>query len=251
MANSKPSYPPPSDSIRTLSLWISIFQIGVWFLVLWVNMALEISIYLLPFQILLQSFLFVGLFIVAHDCMHGIVGPKSGIANKVLGSICAFLFAGFSYKKLKVKHAEHHNFLVTDKDPDYTSGNNESFFVWLKSFIVRYFGIRELLVLNIHVITLYYLSGSYLKVILFFAIPSWIASLQLFYFGTYRPHRHFPDTEEVEIKARSNNYPVWLSFLTCYHFGYHEEHHRYPYLAWWRLPQAYKQDKNTLRENLV
>lgn len=248
-ADSTPSHWIPSDSVRTASFWISILQISLWGLVLWFNITRDISIYWLPLQILTQSFLFVGLFIVAHDCMHGLVGSKSGTASRVLGSICAFLFAGFSYKKLKEKHDEHHNFLVTDKDPDYTSGGNENFFVWLKSFITRYFGLREFLVLFIHVISLYLISGSVLKVLLFFALPSWIASLQLFYFGTYRPHRHFGDTEEL--KARSNNYPVWLSFLTCYHFGYHKEHHKYPHLAWWRLPSAYKQDKNTLRENLV
>ena len=232
--------------MRMASLLISVFQISVWAFVLYLNMTVDFPLLYLPFQILIQSFLFVGLFIVAHDCMHEIVGPQSGWANKFLGSLSAFLFAGFNYKKLKAKHDEHHNFLVTDKDPDYTKNNNENFFVWLKNFITNYFGLKEFLVLHIHVIFLYFLSGSFIKVFVFFAIPSWIASLQLFYFGTYRPHRAFPKESE-ELKARSNNYPVWLSFLTCYHFGYHKEHHKYPYLAWWRLPQAYKQDKNILK----
>lgn len=244
------SLTPPSNRTRFKSLVISLVQIALWFLVLFVNMTGDFPIYVWPLLVLIQSFLFVGLFIVAHDCMHGLVGPNSGVANKILGSLCAFLFAGFSYKKLKERHDEHHDFLVTEKDPDYTNGDNENFFFWLKSFITRYFGLKEFLVLHIHVISLYLLSGSFLKVFVFFAIPSWIASLQLFYFGTYKPHRNFPkEGESKELKARSNNYPVWLSFLTCYHFGYHKEHHKYPYLAWWRLPQAYKQDKNKLKES--
>lgn len=242
--------PLPTYKVRTASLLISVIQISIWFVCLFVNMTQNFSIYLMPFQILLQSFLFVGLFIVAHDCMHGLVGSETGGTSKVLGQICAFLFAGFSYKRLKENHDLHHSFLATDKDPDYTSGENENFFVWIKSFILRYFGLKEFLILHIHVILLYFLSGGFLKVFLFFAIPSWIASLQLFYFGTYKPHKDFLNSK-ASLKARSNSYPVWLSFLTCYHFGYHREHHKYPYLPWWQLPMAYKRDKNIKKESVL
>jgi len=236
---------------RRVSLLVSVLQISLWFSFLLFNMMIELPFYFLPIQILIQSFLSVGLFIVAHDCMHGLVGPKEGIWNSLLGRLSSFLFAGFSYSKLKSKHDEHHNFLVSDKDPDYTAGNNENFVVWMSNFIGNYFGLREFLLLHIHVVSLYLLGGSFLKVLLFFALPSWIASLQLFYFGTYKPHKDFSTVQGDEIKARSNNYPVWLSFLTCYHFGYHKEHHKYPYLSWWRLPQAYKRDKITYLEESI
>ncbi len=238
----------PTAKTRRKSLSISLAQIGLWSVALVVNMTQDLPMYVWPFLMLLQSFLFVGLFIVAHDCMHGLVGSESGRASNILGRICAFLFAGFSYDKLKDNHTKHHNFLATHEDPDYTKEKNENFFVWLKSFIFRYFGLKEFFVLHIHVVGLYLLSGSFLKVLIFFAIPSWIASLQLFYFGTYKPHRNFINTQ-TELKARSNNYHILLSFFTCYHFGYHREHHKYPHLTWWQLPRAYKQDKNKCVES--
>ena len=232
----------PDQSHRQWSLIIAIVQVLAWFLCLVVNFAIDLPSAFLPLQILLQSFLFVGLFIVAHDCMHGVVGPEGSHVGRYLGGICTFLFAGFSFDKLKVRHDEHHEAPASSNDLDYTRGTNENFLVWLFAFITRYSGVREFLILHIHVIVLYWLSGSFLKVLLFFAIPSWIASLQLFYFGTYLPHRRFQSEDQNPLKARSNSFPVWLSFLTCYHFGYHREHHKYPYLAWWRLPMARRHD---------
>ncbi len=235
---------PPSNLVRSLSLMISLAQVLLWFLVLWFNLSQSLPAIWAPLQIAIQSFLFVGLFIVAHDCMHGIVGPASGRVGRRLGQLCAFLFAGFSYSQLKKNHDKHHDFLVSHQDPDYTENSDEHFFVWLWTFIKRYFGLKEFLILHIHVVIAYLISGSFLKVIIFFAIPSWIASLQLFYFGTYLPHRNFHQNHSSHVlKARNNDYPVWLSFITCYHFGYHQEHHKYPYLAWWRLPQALKLNK--------
>jgi len=232
----------PTEGTRLVSLCLAILQVVLWSALLWWNMTHDVAYIFSPLQVWLQSFLFVGLFIVAHDCMHGLVGPSSGRWNQWLGSLCAFLFAGFEFHKLKAKHDEHHDYLATHRDPDYTSGENENFFVWIFSFVTRYFGWKEFLKLHLHVGFFYLLSGSFVKVLVFFALPSWIASLQLFYFGTYRPHRGFQGCQGGELKARSSGYGFWLSLLTCYHFGYHREHHKYPYLAWWRLPNAFNRD---------
>ncbi len=60
--------------------------------------------------------------------------------------------------------------------------------------------------------------------------------LQLFYFGTYLPHRGSPASRH---SARSNDWPYWLSLISCFHFGAcHEEHQAFPNLAWWELPRA-------------
>ncbi len=76
------------------------------------------------------------------------------------------------------------------------------------------------------------------NVLLFWALPAVLSSLQLFIFGTYLPH--VPDDPAFNDRhnARSNDYPAWLSLLTCFHFGYHHEHHLYPGVPWWRLPKA-------------
>lgn len=188
--------------------------------------------------ILWQSFLSMGLFITAHDCMHENVFPKA-VANRRLGALCAFLFAGFSYQKLYTQHHRHHDHPATSLDPDYTDYPGEKLWPWLYSFIRRYFSWREFLWLHLHVGFCLWYAGSVWPMLLFFALPSWVASFSLFYFGTYLPHRHFQNSEEA-LPARSNSMPTWLSLLTCYHFGYHREHHLYPWLCWWQLPAARK-----------
>ncbi len=76
------------------------------------------------------------------------------------------------------------------------------------------------------------------NLLVFWVVPSITSTLQLFWFGTYLPHRSGRDRFDDRHHARSLDYPAWLSFLTCYHFGYHWEHHRWPHLAWWQLPAA-------------
>ena len=81
------------------------------------------------------------------------------------------------------------------------------------------------------------LGAPYVNTLIFFAGCSILSAVQLFYFGTYLPHRG-PHVNEH--RARSNDFSTLWSFLTCYHFGYHLEHHRYPMVPWWRLPTARK-----------
>ncbi|MTF39296.1 hypothetical protein GGC33_10195 [Cyanobacterium aponinum 0216] len=62
------------------------------------------------------------------------------------------------------------------------------------------------------------------------------SSLQLFFFGTFLPHRHHQDNQYSLGAIKSLHLPMLLSLITCYHFSYHQEHHRYPSLPWWQLP---------------
>jgi beta-carotene ketolase (CrtW type) len=71
---------------------------------------------------------------------------------------------------------------------------------------------------------------------LFWALPADFLSFQLFYFGTYLPHRHEDEPFGDRHNARSNDFSWPVSLLTCFHFGYHHEHHEHPREPWWRLP---------------
>jgi beta-carotene ketolase (CrtW type) len=86
------------------------------------------------------------------------------------------------------------------------------------------------------------LGASVWNILLFFAVPGILSSLQLFYFGTFLPHRHVDDGGEAQFadhhRARSSDFGYLLSLLTCFHFGYHHEHHLQPGTPWWRLPGA-------------
>lgn len=69
-------------------------------------------------HILVQGWLYTGLFITGHDAMHGTISENK-TTNKILGSIATFLFAGMSYKRLRKNHGLHHVAPATEKDPDF------------------------------------------------------------------------------------------------------------------------------------
>lgn len=189
-------------------------------------------------HILFQTFLSTGLFITAHDAMHGLAAPRHPRINTVLGAVAIFLYGGFTYGRLLTAHRRHHEVPVTSEDPDYTQDSRERFFVWLTEFALRYYGWREFLYMHLHVAFVWIVGGALWKVFAFFALPAWMSALQLFYFGTYLPHRRNAEPRHNNLHfARSNRMPSWLSLITCYHFGYHFEHHEHPYAPWWALPR--------------
>jgi len=184
------------------------------------------------FHLLLQTWLFTGLFITAHDAMHGTVS-KNKFINNVLGTIASLLYAGLWYPKLKKKHFLHHLYPATVHDPDYAAGN-QNFFVWWFQFMKQYVTIWQIVIMaGLFNIGLVWFNE--LQMIVWWIIPSVLSTFQLFYFGTFIPHR-LPHTEEmIPHKARSQPRNHLLAFLTCYFFGYHFEHHASPGTPWWQL----------------
>jgi beta-carotene ketolase (CrtW type) len=72
------------------------------------------------------------------------------------------------------------------------------------------------------------------NLVLFWIIPPILSTIQLFYFGTFQPHKH-PETIENIYKTRSQKKNHFIGFISCYFFGYHLEHHKKPNLPWWKL----------------
>ena len=68
--------------------------------------------------VLLQTHLYTGLFITAHDAMHGVAAPGNRKLNSFTGFVCALLFAFNWYPRLLPKHHQQHHFVATEKDPD-------------------------------------------------------------------------------------------------------------------------------------
>ncbi len=203
-----------------------------------------LSVFSAILHILLQTFLSTGLFITAHDSMHGIAAPGSPRLNRILGAVAIFLYGGFSFEKLLRSHLAHHQHPASASDPDFTSHPNEGFWQWLFQFGRRYYGWREFLKMHLHVALVLLIGGALWKVFAFYAVPAWASALQLFYFGTYLPHRSETANPHVNAhRARSNSMPLMLSLVTCYHFGYHLEHHENPSSPWWTLPRIKARSK--------
>ncbi len=178
-------------------------------------------------HILVQTHLYTGLFITAHDSMHGCVSRNTRI-NKTIGFVSATLFSFNFYNKLFKKHHLHHKHVATDKDPDFSE---KGFFLWYFKFIIQYLSIWQIILMAItyNILKLFF---SDINLIIYWMIPAILSTLQLFYFGTYLPHRKKPNNEHFARSPKKNHL---LAFLSCYFFGYHYEHHAFPATPWWLL----------------
>jgi beta-carotene ketolase (CrtW type) len=182
---------------------------------------------LLYLAILLQMHLYTGLFITAHDAMHGTVSPNK-MANNAFGYITTFLYAAFWYPRLYTKHHKHHSHVHTEEDPDYHHGG---FFSWYIRFIRNYLSVWQVVFMAVlfNVLKIWIPQSN---LILFWVVPSLLSTMQLFYFGTYQPHKGEHDNQH-QSRSQSKNHV--FAFLTCYFFGYHYEHHASPATPWWQL----------------
>lgn len=193
-----------------------------------------------------QCWLSVGLFIVSHDAMHGSLVPRAGSLNGAIGGALLFLYAGFGWRKMKHAHFAHHKAPGTRDDPDFSADHPDRFWPWYATFLQRYFGWRSGLFVCT-VVTVYWLVFDVPaeKIVLLYGLPAIASSLQLFYFGTYRPHRHDDDGFADRHNARSEGFGSLVSLATCFHFGYHHEHHRAPHVPWWNLPATRREMSRT------
>ena len=215
-----------------LTGWTALHLWGVFFL------PLEGSgLYAAPLLILVQTWLGTGLFITAHDAMHGSLAPGRPRLNAAVGQLAVGLYAAFDYRKLRAAHHEHHRAPGSQDDPDFHHGRPREFVRWYLKFFRTYFGWREFALVTV-VLALYLgpLGASPLNAALFWGVPAILSSLQLFAFGTWLPHRHSDDAFADAHNARTVPMGWSLSLLTCFHFGRHHEHHLKPDAPWWRLP---------------
>ncbi|MEL7444287.1 MAG: fatty acid desaturase [Pseudomonadota bacterium] len=189
----------------------------------------------------LLCWLSVGVFIISHDAMHGTLAPGHPAINERIGAILIFLYAGFGWKKMRDAHFAHHKLSGRPGDPDFDEDNPTSFWRWYATFFRRYFGWQSLLWVH-SVVALYWLvfDVPFLQIFVLYGAPALMSSLQLFYFGTYRPHRHNAAAFEDHHNTRSDHFRTLTSLASCFHFGYHLEHHRRPDVPWWALPGAKK-----------
>jgi beta-carotene ketolase (CrtW type) len=188
-----------------------------------------------------QTFLYTGLFITAHDAMHGVAFPQNIKINHLIGVISVFLYGLFDYKELLKKHWLHHRHPATELDPDYHDQIHKSFLGWYFHFMKNYSNWKQLLGLALTFCLLAEgLHIAKINLVLFWIVPSILSSLQLFYFGTFLTHREPKGGYTNPHRTTSNHLSPFWSFITCYHFGYHQEHHDHPHLPWWKLPEVYQ-----------
>ena len=192
---------------------------------------LSVTMYL---HMLIQAYLYTGLFITAHDSMHGSV-TRNRKLNDAVGQLALWLFAAFRYRPMFTRHMAHHRNPGTADDPDFSTTSQHPI-RWFLTFFFTYVTLRQLITM-----ALLFNLGLYLfripvqNLIVFWVIPAFLGTFQLFYFGTYRPHR-LPHTDQMaphRSRTQRKNH-IW-AMLSCYFFGYHWEHHQSPRQPWWLL----------------
>lgn len=228
--------PVPTLTKPLTGVWVGLTVIVLWSLMLALNFILPVT-WDNPFtylRILIQVHLFTGLFITAHDAMHGTVAPGRIKLNHGMGRVATFLFIFNSYNVLRPKHYLHHRHAGTHEDPDFHNGK-AGFWFWYFDFLKEYISWKQILLAAI-TFNVAALLIPQPNLILYWVIPSLLSTLQLFYFGTYVPHMgaHAVDNPH---HARSQDKNHLWAFLSCYFFGYHYEHHDSPATPWWRLWQ--------------
>lgn len=240
MQNDQKTWAPHNNN----GLWISILIIYAYIGAVYVGISNTHPLLILNTNVLIGDFLWAmvtmwlctGLFICAHDAMHGLITPKNPRLNAFVGQLCLGIYAGLSYSRLLKGHIAHHAHPSTEEDPDYWP---DSFGIlgWYIRFMLSYLSPLPIIIVAATYHTLHHGMGiESQRLLAMWIAPQVLSSLQLFYFGTYLPHHPgLAFDGEGLYKARSNQYPAWLSLLTCYHFGYHYEHHFAPWIPWWKL----------------
>lgn len=197
------------------------------------------AVWAAPILILLQTWLSAGIFIVAHDAMHGTLAPGRPRVNTAVGQTCVAVYAGFDYRLLTTCHHQHHRTPGSAEDPDFHAGEPERFLPWFIAFFTRYFGWKEFAVLTAAAGVYWFVLGANpINMGLFWGLPALLSAAQLFYFGTWLPHRHEREGTGFADFHNARTIPMpWIgSLLTCFHFGLHHEHHLSPKTPWWGLP---------------
>ncbi|WP_316801691.1 fatty acid desaturase [Pedobacter nototheniae] len=214
---------------KFIGLFVALTVISCWFLSLYclLNWNFSWANPLVYLMVLVQMHLYTGLFITAHDAMHGTISTNQ-TTNNFIGYVSVFLYAGFFYKPLYLKHHKHHSYVHSVNDPDYAE---HGFWKWYLRFMWNYVTIIQLVIMAVafNVLKIWIPQQNLL---LFWVLPAVLSTFQLFYFGTYKPHKGAHDNEHQSSTLRKNHF---FAFISCYFFGYHLEHHQKPGTPWWLL----------------
>ena len=217
---------------------------SIWLLSLAFALSLDLSRtspLLTTILVLLRAFLHTGLFIVAHDAMHGSLAPGRSAANRIIGTLCLILYAGLCFQCCLRNHSLHHHAAETSDDPDFRSQPEQSVISWYWQFLNNYLNTRQIVTLASIWLVYYKLAGftnpqPVTNLLVFCVLPLILSSLQLFIIGTWLPHNDNASESGTNGPKSLRLHPV-LSFAACYHFGYHSEHHGSPSTPWFLLPQ--------------
>lgn len=219
-----------SGNFKGISMAIGIILLWTFSLLYALHWKISWNDWKLYFLVAILTFLYSGLFITAHESWHHSVSKNRKI-NEAVGIVCCTLFVYNSYYKIRTGHHQHHAHPGDlTKDPE--TAKNQSYWPWFFRFVWNYSSISQFMMVGATVFLLSYLFPVW-NVLVFYILPAVLATHQLFYFGTYLPHRGGHKNKHNSSSQKHNHF---LAFISCYFFGYHFEHHNSPGTPWYELP---------------
>ena len=166
---------------------------------------------------------YVGLFIISHDLHHN---KNPSMYESFLGRLSLLFYGGFLLEDFSKNHEKHHKFPgKSGKDPDFYDGN---VLLWYLKFMIEYINIKQVIIQLLFYNLLSFMNVDDEQMILFWLLPSVLASIQLFFYGTFLVH-------EKDGIIKNSNLPEWLVTFTSYNFGNHINHHKNPFISWFNL----------------
>jgi beta-carotene/zeaxanthin 4-ketolase len=136
-------------------LWVAAVIILLWISSFLLSLNLDrLTAPLILATALGRTFIHTGLFIVAHDAMHGTVLPMAGAIsplrnrywNDQIGRLAMTLYALLPYQKLATNHQRHHLYPGQVNDPDFHDGVHQDVLAWYLTFMGRYLDRRQQIV---------------------------------------------------------------------------------------------------------
>ncbi|MEL6903670.1 MAG: fatty acid desaturase, partial [Cyanobacteria bacterium J06606_4] len=115
-----------------ISISIAIFIVLLWVITAYGSLfvlpaASDLSLFAVVAVIAVRSFLHTGLFILAHDAMHGTLMPAYPQLNDWAGRIILRIYSFLSFEQMQACHHQHHRTPAQATDPDFYPG---SFWPW-------------------------------------------------------------------------------------------------------------------------
>ncbi|MGB5899237.1 MAG: fatty acid desaturase, partial [Geitlerinemataceae cyanobacterium] len=91
----------------------------------------------------LRMFMHTGLFITAHDAMHGSAYPSNPKLNHAIGAIASMAYALLPYNVLRENHMMHHSNPGREGDPDYCQKHQNNPVLWYINFMIEYMKFKH------------------------------------------------------------------------------------------------------------
>ena len=189
----------------------------------------------MAFTIPINACAFTGLFILAHEAIHGTLLPGFPRVGHALGRLFATVYALVDYDLLRENHWKHHGFVATDRDPDFDGEGR--LLLHAARFLGRYLRwyAIPLLALAGHLVGQ---AGHTAAMLGAYVVPVLLSTLVVFTVGIHLVHH--PELLRTRASGDANR-AVCIdlgrvgSALVILNFNVHWHHHAHPRLSWWEL----------------